>query len=75
MVYLSIFTKIVVSVVGEDCNGFANLPTANNSKSSLYKPIVVMYGLKYELVTNPNGVPIEAVFSHCMLLPENIVGI
>ena len=30
MSYLSIFTRIVVSVVVDDCNGLANLPTANN---------------------------------------------
>ena len=44
--YLSIFTKIVVSVVLEEGKGWANLPTANNSYCSLYIPTVVIYGSK-----------------------------
>ena len=44
------FTKIVVSVTWEVGNGWANLPTANNSLSLLYNPTVVTYGLKYEPV-------------------------
>ena len=38
MSYLSIFTRIVVSVVLDDWRGFANLPTANKLWSLSYKP-------------------------------------
>ena len=40
-----------MSVVFDVCNGWANLPTANNSWFSLYNPIVVMKGEKYDDVT------------------------
>ena len=47
---LSMFTKIVVSVVLDVGRGCAIFPIATNSLLLLYKPTVVTYGEKYDPV-------------------------
>ena len=47
---LSMFTKIVVSVVLDVGSGCAIFPIATNSLLLLYKPTVVTYGEKYDPV-------------------------
>ena len=54
---------MVVSVVLEVGKGWANLPTAIKSLWSLYKPTVVMYGEKDELVAKPQGVPFDPLIT------------
>ena len=69
------FISIVVSVVCEVGKGWANLATANSSWFSLYKPTVVTYGEKYELVAKLYTVPsvepdmtASKKYSNCYLL-------
>ena len=46
-----------MSVLGDISKGLANLATANNSLSSLYKPKEVTYGEKSEPVAKSLNVP------------------
>jgi hypothetical protein len=48
--YKSRLTNIVVSVTDDKGKGWDNLATAKSSLLLLYKPTVVIYGLKYEPV-------------------------
>lgn len=58
---------ILVSVMLDTGKGCASLATASNSLSLLYKPTVVIYGLKYEPVAKSDTIPL-------FVLPEIKVG-
>ena len=58
---------MLVSVMLDTGNGCDSLATANNSLLLLYRPTVVIYGLKYEPVAKSEMIPLFE-------LPEMSVG-
>ena len=59
---------MLVSVMLDTGNGCDSLATANNSLLLLYRPTVVIYGLKYEPVAKSEMIPLFE-------LPEMSVGL